>query len=435
MDEKERIELGIIGMGAMGRMYAQAFKKAGWQKISVCDDPSNFENLAKEFHDSGMNVMRDGTAVSRQSDFIMYCVEAAKIKFVVNLYGPATKVGAIVAGQTSVKEPEIQAFEESLPKDVHIVTCHSMHGPRVNPKNQPLVIIRHRSDDAAYNLVVRILQCLESKMVNLTYREHDRITADTQVATHLAFLSMGTAWNIQRTYPWENPSYIGGMENVKTLMTLRIYSNKWHVYAGLALLNPSARNQIRQYANSVSELFKLMIQEREEEFRSRILRAASSVFGKLPQRPNLLSDNVMDRFSLSAIPKEKRMPNSHLSLLAVVDCWHALGIHPYDHLICQTPPFRMLLGLTEYLFREPGFLDDAIHAALYNRDIRGDDCEFYTATRGWVECIESANFDAYQRRFEQTAGFFKDRLAQGAEESARLIETIASIITANESSP
>jgi hypothetical protein len=51
----------------------------------------------------------------------------------------ATKVGAIVAGQTSVKAPERAAFEQYLPDDVHIVSCHSLHGPTVPPKGQPLV--------------------------------------------------------------------------------------------------------------------------------------------------------------------------------------------------------------------------------------------------------------------------------------------------------
>jgi len=51
----------------------------------------------------------------------------------------ATKVHAIVAGQTSVKAPEKAAFEKYLPKDVHIVSCHSLHGPSVSPQGQPLV--------------------------------------------------------------------------------------------------------------------------------------------------------------------------------------------------------------------------------------------------------------------------------------------------------
>jgi prephenate dehydrogenase len=51
----------------------------------------------------------------------------------------ATKLNAIVGGQTSCKAPEIAAFEKHLPPDVDIVSCHSLHGPGVNPKGQPLV--------------------------------------------------------------------------------------------------------------------------------------------------------------------------------------------------------------------------------------------------------------------------------------------------------
>ena len=103
--------------------------------------------------------MRDGHAVARSSDFIIYSVEAGSIDKVVAEYGPcmleiafffcsylfshhstlATKMYAVVAGQTSVKAPEKAAFEKHLPEDVHIVSCHSLHGPTVNPTGQPLV--------------------------------------------------------------------------------------------------------------------------------------------------------------------------------------------------------------------------------------------------------------------------------------------------------
>lgn len=54
-------------------------------------------------------------------------------------YGPSTKLGATVAGQTSVKAPEKEAFERHLPKDVDIVSVHSLHGPTVTTEGQPLV--------------------------------------------------------------------------------------------------------------------------------------------------------------------------------------------------------------------------------------------------------------------------------------------------------
>jgi prephenate dehydrogenase (NADP+) len=54
-------------------------------------------------------------------------------------YGASTKVGATVAGQTSVKAPEKEAFEAWLPEDVDVVSVHSLHGPSVTTEGQPLV--------------------------------------------------------------------------------------------------------------------------------------------------------------------------------------------------------------------------------------------------------------------------------------------------------
>ena len=117
----------------------------------------------------------------------------------------ATKVGAIVAGQTSVKAPEIAAFEKHLPDDVHIVSVHSLHGPTVSPLGQPLVsfdficlrrlllttsqvLIQHRAPDWALHLVESILRPLKSRYVYLSWKEHDMVTANTQAVTHAAFL-------------------------------------------------------------------------------------------------------------------------------------------------------------------------------------------------------------------------------------------------------
>ena len=273
----------------------------------------------------------------------MYAVEAKNIDAVVGAFGPSTKMGAIVGGQTSTKAPEIAAFEKHLPSDVEIVSCHSLHGPGVNPKGQPLVIIKHRASGKSVKLVERILSCFESTFVPLSAETHDRITADTQAVTHAAFLSMGTAWQANNQFPWHLPRYVGGVENVKINLMLRIYSNKWHVYAGLAILNPSAKAQIRQYAESVTELFKLMLGGHREELTKRIYAARAAVFGKsrADGEELLLQDELLDQFSLGEKPAE-RVKNNQLSLLAMVDCWWKLGIVPYDHMICSTPVSRNL---------------------------------------------------------------------------------------------
>lgn len=121
---------------------------------------------------------------------------------------------------------------------------------------------------------------------------------------------------------------------------------------------------------------------------------------------------MLDQFSLSIIPKDDQMPNSHLSLLAMVDCWMSLAIRPYQHLICQTPPFRLLLGITEYLFSRSDFLDEAINAAITCKEIRADDLAFYRAAISWVELIEYKNMDGYRKKFEETSAFFETRITE-----------------------
>lgn len=167
---------------------------------------------------------------------------------------------------------------------------------------------------------------------------------------------MGMAWQRSNSYPWENARWVSGIEVVKVNIALRIYAAKWHVYAGLAILNPAAQRQIHQYAKSSTELFKLMISGSAEELQRRVWAARQAVFGWGPdqevrdedggRRPILLSEDILNQFSLGSSEAAKdAAPNSHLSLLAMVDCWAHLDIHPYDHMeVAGTPVFMLWIG-------------------------------------------------------------------------------------------
>ena len=329
-----------------------------------------------------------------------------------------------MGGQTSCKAPELAAFEKYLPSDVEIVSCHSLHGPAVDPRGQPLVIIQHRASQKSVDLCVEVLSCLNSTVVFLSGERHDRITADTQAVTHAAFLSMGSAWAANNQFPWEINRYVGGIENVKINIMMRIYSNKWHVYAGLAILNPAAKQQIRQYAASVTELFKMMLGGQKAELEQRVKTAGAAVFGQTTRDQDLLlSDDVLDRFSLSKGPKE-RTPNSHLTLLAIVDTWWKLGIVPYDHMICSTPLFRVWLGVTEYLFRNETLLNEAIKTAVSDDTFRSDDLEFTFAARAWSDCVSFGDFEAYRDRFETIQQYFAPRFPDAVRLGSEMIKTI-----------
>ncbi len=418
------MEIGIIGLGDMGKLYAREFSKQGY-RVNGCDLPEKRNRLEQELNGTGIYILDNGIDVSRRSDLIFYSVEAENIEKVVGQIGSSTKTGAIVAGQTSVKTPEIEAFEKYLPPDVNIVTCHSLHGPSISPVGQNLVVINHRSTDEAYQRALETFEKLGSKIIEIsTYQEHDKITADTQAVTHVGFESMGTAWKNTGVYPWENASYVGGIDNVKVLMTLRIYGGKSHIYSGLAILNPFAKQQVKQYATSESELFKLMIQENESVFQERVKMAGNFVFGS-DNSPILLDDKIMKEFSLGS--QIERKPNSHLSLLAMIDAWHKLGVNPYKNLICQTPIFRLRLGIAEYLFRNSELLEESIRTSLFDKGIRGDDLEFHTAVKEWASIISHEDTEGYKQQFDITRDFFKNRIPEGMKKSNELIRQLSGL--------
>lgn len=295
---------------------------------------------------------------------------------------------------------------------------------------------------------------------------------------------MGTAWASAESYPWEQGLYVGGIETAKVNLALRIYSNAWHVYAGLAILNPSARTQIHQYAKSASELFKLMLSggsgslEDRAKFKERVEWARRTVFAEWgthgvifeedesgdttpsspdsdssrppsPSRrkPILLSASILDRFSLgmaqcpkptvpvspsspfplpnTLTPPSNYRPNSHLSLIAMVDCWAHLGINPYTHLqLAATPIFRLFLGVAEHLFQSPTLLKSAIHSAIYDHWHRSDDLEFVVAARGWSQCVSFGSFEVYRKRFEETRQFFESRFEEAGKLGSEMIKAV-----------
>jgi prephenate dehydrogenase (NADP+) len=414
--------IGIIGLGDMGLLYAKAFAKAGYE-VCGCDLPQNRERLEQEVEGFSIKVLENGKEVSRLSDVVIYSVEADRMEQVVAECSSSTRFGAIVAGQTSVKHPEIALFEKYLPANANIVTFHAMHGPGFEPKGQKLIIIPHRTSKEAYQRMVDLFIAVETDIFEIAdYHEHDKIVADTQAVTHVGFESMGTAWKSAGFFPWENASYVGGIDNVKILTTLRIFSYKAHVYAGLAILNPYAKQQVRQYAVSESELFKLMIKEEEKEFRERLYRARDFVFHE-SRKPIMFNDAVMKEFSLGEKPEQQK-PNSHLSILSMVDAWYHLSVNPYDNLIGQTPPFRLRLGIAEYLFKNEDLLEESIETALYDKTIRGDDLEFHSAVREWSSIIGYRDMEGYKKHFNEVQAFFYDRLEEGKKQSAELIRRL-----------
>ncbi|KAJ2827002.1 prephenate dehydrogenase (NADP(+)), partial [Coemansia erecta] len=61
----ENFEIGIIGAGDMGMLYARRFRQAGYV-VNLCDTPERHAELQAKCAGLGLNVLVDGYAVSRR---------------------------------------------------------------------------------------------------------------------------------------------------------------------------------------------------------------------------------------------------------------------------------------------------------------------------------------------------------------------------------
>merc|ERR1712211_173926 len=126
----------------------------------------------------------------------------------------------------------------------------------------------------------------------------------------------------------------------------------------------------------------------------RVLDAKNALFGS--RKATLLPDDVMEEFSLSLGAQSGQVKtNSHLSILAMVDSWHKLGMDPYQDLVCETPVFRLRLGIAEYLFTNEKMLSESIRTACYDKSIRGDDFAFTASVREWTTIISHGDSEWY----------------------------------------
>ncbi|SOE24146.1 prephenate dehydrogenase (NADP+) [Spirosomataceae bacterium TFI 002] len=412
---------GIIGLGDMGGAFAKIYAKAGF-KVVASDLPEKFNSLSKEYQPLGVEVVENAISVAQSADILLFCVEAVKIGDVVKSVAASIRPNTIVGAQTSIKAPEIAAFEKYLAPNIPIVTVHSLHGPHVDPRGQILILINHRASDQQAKTALKFYKHTGSKIEVIgSHQEHDAMMADIQVVTHIGFESIGTSFMHRGIFPWENPIHANGLDNLKLILTLRIYSYKYHVYAGLAILNPYAERDVRVYAEVENELFGLMISEDEAAFRAIIQKAKDEIFSE-KEGPLMLNDNLMANYSLN--PSADHKPNSHLSLLSMAVTWTRLGSNPYKNLVCQTPPFKLRVGMVEYLFRNEELLEESIKAAIYDKSIRKDDLAFHTAVQEWAHIVESKDLKAYRKHFEKTKAFLADRLDAGRTISTLLIERL-----------
>ncbi|XBW36447.1 hypothetical protein QEN19_002025 [Hanseniaspora menglaensis] len=390
--------IGIIGYGAMGKMYAKQLSQSSWM-VNVCDLPENYETNKKEiglYNKSGLiTLFKDYIEVIKNSYFIMFCTESNVIgSFFEAVEDKSIFENKIISGQSSSKTIEVITLLKHTQKlNTDIITLHSMHGPNVPSKGQSLALIPVRLNNVDnLHFVDSFTDCFESDKKFLTFIKHDKTTANTQGLTHCAFINMGKAWYLMGKYPWlYDNNNTNPLEVFKVNLTFRIYGNPPHVYSNLAMMNPYSINAIKVFSKNCTLINKMITDGSHVELFNTLISSYNNVF------QNATSLSVDDtEYAESG-------ENTHLSLLALLKTWSDCGIDPISDKALGTPLYKLLLISVLRLFSNKLLLSIATKSTKYSLD----DQEYVKSVEAYSTMISSQDRKSFNKSFQTVVEFFK----------------------------
>ncbi|MBZ4015232.1 prephenate dehydrogenase/arogenate dehydrogenase family protein [Streptomyces purpurogeneiscleroticus] len=128
-------------------------------------------------------------------------VLAVPEKTVLTAVGPLTaamRPGAVLADTTSVKgavvERTLSALRAASDRGggIEAVSLNPMYAPSLGPRGRPVATVRLK-DGPGVRALLGLMESWGARIVPVGAREHDRLMAAAQVATHAAVLSFGLA--------------------------------------------------------------------------------------------------------------------------------------------------------------------------------------------------------------------------------------------------
>lgn len=415
---KQSKSIGIIGFGAMGKLYTNKLAYNQWS-VNICDTIENFEENSTYVNSldykKHINLYKSADEVIMNSDYIMFCTEAHIITHILdNIKNKSILHSKIIGGQASSKSKEVLSFLRFKKSyhldDMSIICLHSMHGPNVPSINQNLALIPvvvNRITDLQF--VDELTEVFESRKHIMTFLQHDQTTANTQGLTHCVFINMGRAWYKMGKYPWlYEANNTNPLEIVKVNLAFRIFGNNSHVYSNLAVMNPFSKQYIKVFSENAQEINERIENNDGDALFTEFKEIFAMVFD---ENTNYFSLLDIDDASISCDDDE----NTHLSLLALLKTWHVCKINPIKDLQLGTPLYKLLVQTIIKLFSKDTLVKVATKSTKYSED----DKLYVSSVMQYAKNIINEDKEGFDRDFVEVVEFFQGENMEKVKQKAQ----------------
>jgi len=188
------MKAAIVGVGAMGRWFANFAKDQGWEVVVTDINFVNAERVAEELKIKAVKSQADAV---KDADIVIVAVPIAKTPGAITDIAPSVKKGALLTDVASVKSEGVDAMK-ALKVELELVSVHPLFGPGATSVKEKDFVMVPVKPGQVYADLKALLTKLGANVVEMGAEEHDRLMAIAQALTHFVLISYLSALKSMR---------------------------------------------------------------------------------------------------------------------------------------------------------------------------------------------------------------------------------------------
>lgn len=262
--EKRNITI-IGGTRGLGEWIANQLKKENLNITITSRNKTSGEKVAKKL---GVNYSDDNITAVKNADIILLSVPIEHMLTTIKEVAPYAPTGSLLMDITSVKKEPSKALLKYAPKDVEILPCHPMFGPRIpNLEGQVVILtpLKNRSKKW-FPIIEEYLRKNDAKIVLSTPEEHDKTMSVVQGLTHFSYISLASTIeklniNVKKSREFASPIY-----SLMLDMISRIVSQNPYLYYSIQKSNKETHIARKKLIEESINLANLVENSEEKKF-------------------------------------------------------------------------------------------------------------------------------------------------------------------------
>ena len=324
MTDKDNMTI-IGGTRGLGRWIAEHLNN----DFNITITSRNKTSGLKVADELNVNYNNDNIEAIKDANIIVFSVPIEHMVETIKEVAPHAPEGSLLMDVCSVKTESAQALMKYAPKNVEILPCHPMFGPRVPTIKRQIIVltpVENRSNKWLKTVKEYLIKS-ECEIVLTTPHEHDKYMSIVQGLTHFSYITLASTIkklniNVKKSRSFSSPVYSLMLD----MMSRIVYQNPY-LYYSIQKNNKETTHARKTLIKESMYLSNLIEEGYEEDFvktiedsaqhldeREEALIRSDKAIGLLSQKANILTKSIGEEVGL----KDSYSKNTYLGIVKKV---------------------------------------------------------------------------------------------------------------------